>query len=65
MKGGYMNPDELDKALREFRKEHAPRQSKRRKGRRHKTGMSRLVDCIEQQLDAAFAESEEAPPAGE
>lgn len=54
-----MNADELDRILREFRKEHPPRQPKDRKGsrrpkdpRRDRTGMDRLVDCIEEQLDA-------------
>lgn len=47
-----MNADELDRILREFRKEHPPRQPKDRKGSRRKTGMDRLVDCIEEQLDA-------------
>lgn len=55
-----MNPGELDKALREFRKDHPPQEPKRRK--RPQTRMDQLIDCIEAQLDAAFSEPDTAPP---
>jgi len=55
-----MDADELDKALREFRKEHPPRQPKRPKHSR--TNMDQLIDCIEAQLDALENADSNAPP---
>lgn len=46
-----MTEDELDRILRQFRKEHPPRYDRREKSECD-TGMSQLVDCIERQLDA-------------
>jgi len=59
-----MDTDELDRVLREFRKDHPSRQPKHRKRSQHKTGMDQLVDCIERQLNVLENANSTTPPAG-